>query len=226
MKNYSFTAQTTFRILYYNNKEYVIPVIVITVCILIFLQFIIPQVQQVFWNFSQVNVIQQKVQSIEKNISIASSLDDSQLNQSLQTTFTALPQEKNFSSIIDAVNKAAAISNVFLGDYTVQVGDLGAAAENKNSPKNLQFVLTINGNIYDIQRFLTALKSNMPLSSATDVKVDQSNNAQITVIFYYKPLSAISFTSSTPLQPITDSQNKLLNQIASSNTLSVPNSSR
>lgn len=226
MKKYSFTAQTTFRILYFKNKEYLIPIGVIIVCMLVFFQFIIPQVQQVFWNFSQAIVLRQQIQVIEKNISLVSALNDSRLSQSLQTTFIALPQEKDFIAILNGINKAAAESNVFLGDYTVQIGDISIKSGDKNSGKNLQFVLTINGNIYDIQRFLNALKSNMPLSSATDVKVDQTNNAQITVIFYYKPLPAISFTSSTPLQPLSISQNQVLRQIQNADILTVPTSSR
>lgn len=209
--------QTTFRILYLRYKSYTVPVVVLLVCFFIFIGFIIPQMQSWFSLQSDITAEQNKIATLNQNLTFASKLDQATLTHNLTLASTAIPQSKDFGSVLNAVSDAAVLANVSLGDYSFAVGDLSVSTVNQS---NLQIIVTINGGILDIQKYLLHLKSEFPLSEITDVRVNPTAST-LTVIFYYKTIGKISFDDTMPLLPLSKKENDLLKNLQTLQTITV-----
>lgn len=224
--------ETTFRILYFRYKPYYVSVGVILVCIVLFFQLIIPQVQQWFALRDEVIQEQQKVALLNQNLSIITKINNDSLDKDIQVVTAALPADKDFAAILNAVSNAATTSNVSLGDYSFQVGNLSAVVS--GSQTNLQLTLNIKGGIADAERLIQSLKTQLPLSEVTNVQINSANSSTITTVFYFKPFPQLAFNSSTPLIGITAQDDTLIKTLklytgASSNnplTISLPTASR
>ena len=201
--------QTTFRILYLRYKSYTVPVVVLIVCFFIFIGFIIPQMQSWFSLQSDITAEQNKIVTLNQNLTFASKLDPITLTHNLALASNAIPQSKDFERVLNAVSDAAVLSNVSLGDYSFAVGDLSISTVNQS---NLQIIVTINGGIADVQKYLLHLKSEFPLSEVTDVRVNPTAST-LTVIFYYKTIGKISFDDTLPLLPLSKKENDLLKNL-------------
>jgi len=188
--------QTTFRILYFKYKPYFISVGVMIVCLFVFLEVIIPQIQTWFSIRDQIAQEQQKLTVLNQNLSVITKIDAKTLDTDTQAVSTALPSNKDFAAVLGAISNAAIIANVGLGDYSFTVGNLSSVATADN---NLQLTLTINGGIDDVRRFILALKSQLPLSDVTDVKINSVRSSTLIVVFYIKPFPKFTFSTSTPL---------------------------
>lgn len=210
----AFTKKSTFRILYARYKDYLVPSVIIFVCIIVFFQFNLPQIQDTISLYNHVSDTSSRINIINSNINFASKLDDTTITKDLQTAVKALPQEKDFAGMLDAVSNAAVSSAVVLGDYSVSVGDVsGVAAQNTSS--TLQIALSITGGIQDIERFLLSLKDQLPISNIIEVRIDNGVNSRVTLEFYYKPFPKIDFVPSVPLTDLSQKDKDLLNKYSS-----------
>ncbi len=218
MNRPSIVNQTTARILYFRYKDFFVPVIVIFVCILLVFQVIIPQIQQIFSLNDQIAATNGRIAVLEKNITTATQLDDTQLSSQLQVALRALPSQKDFVGIVAAISNAAVAANVPLGDYAFQVGDIGKV-DTSQKQTTVQLTITIGGGINDVQRFLEALKKQLPLSDVTEVHVLNSSLSSVNIVFYYKPLPQIQFKESNPLPVLSQSENDLLQSLSLVNTV-------
>lgn len=208
--------QSTLRILYFQYKAFIVPVIVIFVCVIIFITVIIPQFQQVISLQGQIADSQQRVTTLNNNIAVATGINDTIVNSQLKTTFLALPQDKDFAAILNAISNAAVLSNVSLGDYSLSVGDI---ASNPSSPQdaNLQLSLNISGDISQVRNFITQLKNQLPLSDISQANIGSGGSGSVTITFFAKPFSKITFLASAPIQPLTKSELDLLSNLYTRN---------
>lgn len=210
--------QTTARILYFRYKEFIVPVIVIFVCIVIVFQVIIPQIQQLFSLNDSIAATQNRIAVLEQNIATANQLDGAQLNSELQVATRALPSQKDFVGIVAAISNAAVSANVPLGDYSFQVGDIGKAVVGQQT--TVQITITIGGGISDVKRFLESLKKQLPLSDVSEVHVINSSLSSVNIVFYYKPTPQIQFQESSPLPVLSQSEKALLQSLSLVNQVS------
>lgn len=208
--------QTTFRILYLRYKSYTVPVVVIFICIIIFVGFVLPQIQSWFSLQSDIITEQNTLTTLNQNLTFASKLDQATLKKNLILAASAVPQEKDFESVLNAVSDAAVLSNVSLGDYSFVVGDLNTSIVQSN----LQIIITINGGISDVERYLAHLKNEFPLSEVTDVRVSPTSST-LTAIFYYKTIGKIAFNDTQQLAPLTKKENDLLSSLQKLQSVSV-----
>ncbi len=107
--------QTTFRILYFRYKGYFIPVGTIIVCMLLFVFVIIPQIQTWFSLRDDTITEQNKIATINQNLTFTSQLDQATLTKQLALASLALPQEKSFEQVLSAVSQAAVNAQLNLG---------------------------------------------------------------------------------------------------------------
>ncbi|HEX8965384.1 MAG TPA: hypothetical protein VF820_03050 [Patescibacteria group bacterium] len=203
--------ETTFRILYFRFKPYLISTAVILVCIILFFQFIIPQIGQWFALRDQVIAEQQKIDVLNQNLNIITKINNATLDKDIQITAAALPSQKDFAAILDAVSNAATTANVSLGDYSFQVGNLSDTAV--GSQTNLQLILSIKGGITDVERFIQSLKTQVPLSDVTNVQINSASSSTLTTVFYFKPFPQFAFNSVTPLIGITAQDDQLIKSL-------------
>src|SRR3990167_3378504 len=83
--------QSTIRILYYRNKEYIIPSAIILICLILFIKFIIPQGQELFLIKEKEKETQTRVENLKKNLNFLSSVDSSDLDSKLEIASNPFP---------------------------------------------------------------------------------------------------------------------------------------
>lgn len=204
----------TFQELYLKHKNYIVPVLIIVVCFILLSQVTIPQVDFLSQKLQEENVERAKLNTLNKNLEILSSLNDSTLDSQLQLATDALPIEKNFAGIVNTVNLSANKAGVFLGDYEFTVGDLSKVGPGKNAP-SLELVLAVNGGAAPTGKFVSELYKSLPVAEVTSIVVT-GNRSTVTAIFYYKPFVGQSDTTS-PLPSLTQDKVSLIRELSAWN---------
>lgn len=203
--------QTTFRILYYRYKAYVVPFITVLICMALFIWVIIPQVQGYFDQQSQIQTEQAQIATLKSNIALLSSSNSTTLNQQTRVVSDALPQQKDFVGILNAVSNASIISGIILGDYSFPVGNLDEV-NTVNQTTGIQVVLNITGSLPNTRKFIAALKSQLPLADVTEVRIGESA-ATITALFYYLPSPKLTLNVGDPLPSLSKKDLNLLTNL-------------
>src|SRR5258708_1652220 len=154
MKNDGWIGKKGFRYWYYRfrDSEYYSLVVIgvtILICLILLFNVIIPEVTQWFSIRDEVIATRQKIAVLQQNINLMNNLDKNKLNGQLQTASDALPPEKNFGFMLNAISSAASLSNVSLNDFAFQVGNLD----------------NTKGQVTDSQfKGVTSLENNLPVS--------------------------------------------------------------
>jgi hypothetical protein len=222
MKNSLWIGKKGLRYWYYNFRDseyYSLTLIGLVVIVSLYLLFtiIIPETSQWFSIRREVIATRQNIATLQQNINLINVMDKNVLNEQLQTASVALPPEKNFSTMLNAITNAAAISNVTLNDYSFQVGNI-ASGQGQSGNSNYSDIpatvitIVVNGNIDDLRKFINTIENSVPISEVTGID-GGGENLSITLQFYQKPFPAVTFNDETPIEPLTASQVNLLHSL-------------
>lgn len=215
MKNIPKLDQSTLRILYTKYKAYLLPVGIIVVCLIIFIQFTLQQIQGFFTTQDEERLLRIRIAMLKQNKDLLTTLPDETLNQQVQTVSTALPSQKDFSGIITALSEAASEAGVGLGDYSFQVGDLSDRPDvTLVGQPFIEVNLLINGGIEGVKNFTQVLAEKLPLSEIISTQLTNTD-ATVKVFFYYKPFTVSQVASDRPLQGFSQKEVELINTLAS-----------
>lgn len=206
----------TLKFLYAGYKEFAIPVVVIIVCFILLLKFIIPQFQALFTLSSEAKKDSSRIPVLKNNFNFLSTLTDSALDPQLQIVNFALPTNKDFIGIINAISYASSFAGVSVDDFQLQIGDLSQAATDTSTFSSISLNLSVNGSIDDINKFIKALYTTLPLSEITSINVGNTSSS-IAINFSYKPLPPVAYNNSTPINPIPTSRLELINTLSNFN---------
>jgi len=210
------------RLLYYRYKgttyfSLAIIAVVFSACILLFFKVIVPQLQNWFSISQEAARTRERIVNIEKNISFMNTLDKRVLNDQLEVATSAIPLEKNFGPIINALSDAAISSGVALDDFSFQVGDVSSTSGKLNlyGQKGLS-ALTVNvgvtGTATQIHAFLKETQEKLPISEATVVDGDEFST-NITLQFYQKQFPRIVFKDDELIVPLSAKNITLLDEL-------------
>ncbi|HSW88099.1 MAG TPA: hypothetical protein VLG12_02960, partial [Candidatus Saccharimonadales bacterium] len=199
------------KLLYFQYRDFFIPVITIFICAIVFLLVVIPQMQAYLLLQNQFAQDQQKLQVLEHNFQKITGLNDQELNIDFNLTTLALPELKNATVILNTISKAASVSNISLKDYTFGLD------EQTKTPKEplLHIMLSLNGNKDQIQKFVHQLSVSLPLSEVSSIDILDNNDATISVTFYIQTISKASINENNPLQLLTDQDKNTINLLSS-----------
>lgn len=209
-----FFGQNDLRFFYYRYKDsgyYNLSIIVFTIimCVILILYVIVPQVEKNFSIRREVAVKRMKIKKMEENINFMNNLNKSLLNSQLQTVFQALPAEKSFIDIINAISDSAIHSGVTLDDFNVNVGK-----DEVESKSFINLSIVINGDINNVKRFLQETSRKLPLSEVEDLAITPDSST-VTMKFNYKSYPEIKLTEDKSIESLTDSQVALIREISS-----------
>lgn len=205
----------TVLFLYRKHKGYIMPIAIIVVSFLLLIKVIIPQIENLSVRQQEVKVEKEKLDALKNNLTTLNGITNDFLDKEVSLTVSALPIEKNFAGVLNAVSISANKAGVFLGDYEFQVGDLSKSTTiGKNLP-SLQLSLSVNGGVGGAIKFITELYRSLPLSEISNIEISNSRSV-IIVLFYYKPFAGgASVTSS--LSQISKNDSANLSQISTWN---------
>lgn len=206
--------RNTFRTLYYHNKNNIFPLLIIIICLFLFLQFILPQIQELSLIKTQESAIRGRINSLQTKYNLIQSFDDSNLEANFQTVSDTLPPYKNYAGIINGVSRTAAVSGISLSDFSFSVGDLSTKSAILSAPPSISISLSLKGNLAATKRFIQNLSKESPLSEVVSIQANDSG-ATINTLFYYKPFPPLQFNSDIPIQPLSEQNYTLLNTLSS-----------
>lgn len=202
-------SQNPIMVIYESYKEYLLTIGIIIICLILFAKFIIPQVQDLLLINGQKKELEGKIRVLKNNIYFLSSLDESDLDSKLQVATGALPSEKDFAGVLNAIQISSARSGVSLGDFTFKVGELSTKSAGLKKEPGMEVTLTVRGGIDNIKRFVVELSKASPISQVSSIDVS-GNSAVIITVFNYKPFSPTAFNGSSPINPLTTKDLNLL----------------
>lgn len=195
-------------------------------CFILATYFVLPQLQSWFSIREEVIKTRERITNINNNITYMSSLDRSVLNSQLEVAVTALPTEKNFDAILNAVSDASLESGVSLGDFVFQVGEVASpsaqpVSANTAGLSTTRVSITVTGNPARVQRFLQELQENLPLSEVMSLEGNQQS-ATLNVQFYQKPLAPYALKADEPIVPVSAENAVTLERLSTWETLLLP----
>lgn len=208
--------QSVLHILYIKYKVYLLPFGIILLCVILFFSFVMPQFQTYFNTRDEVAADETTIAHLNQNLATLQGLNPEQIKTNLAIAEAALPIEKDYAGILNAISEAASSANVSIGDYSFQIGDIYSKNPSTaiNGQLPVDIALTISGTLDDAQNFMAALNKEFPLSEVASISTRNGNGSEIKATFFYNPLPPIQFSPTFLIQPISPVQQKLMISLA------------
>ncbi len=179
-----------FLIYYYRYKESIWfslgvigGIFLISISLIIFIVF--PQIQSWFSLQSEVDATQSRIDVLKSNQNLLNSTSDTLLSKQFDIVKSALPYEKDFVGILEAINTATVKSGVVLNDFSFQVGDLSTKSAQLSNQTAISIQLSLLGRLEQIEEFLKAIYEQLPLSEVIKTSYTKGGSS-ISLIFFYK----------------------------------------
>lgn len=192
-------------LLYYRYKDTVVfEVSVISIIVLasffLIIKVVVPQVENWFSINSEVASEKTTINQLRANKAMLVLADDAALNQDVAVVSSALPFQKDFTGVLNAVNAASANAGVVLDDYSFQVGNLSTKSAQLNQGTSMSLKLLIKGDIDHVQNFIKEIQEKLPLSEVVNTTYSVDGSA-LEILFYYKltpKQTQVSYTNPLP----------------------------
>ncbi|MBI2195896.1 MAG: hypothetical protein HYU48_02525 [Candidatus Levybacteria bacterium] len=207
----------TLKALFRTHKSYLVPVLMVVVSVSLFFFALIPQSQDLMATLGKRSAEEQKLRTLKNNLNLLSTTNETELDLKLSTALKALPQDKDFESVLTTISSVADTSAVGLSNFELKVGDLASETSGNNILPSIEATIILNGGASGVSRFMTELAQSLPISEVkkVDVNVDF---ATILVAFYYKSLSSANISTDAKIMPLSAEQVQLLDKLSLSSS--------
>ena len=207
----------TIKFLFNKYRSVLVPLGVIAVCFVLLIYFVIPQFKDVVGLVNQAQIDSKKNEILKKNIELLSKIDPSTLDSYLKIVNFALPLNKDFIGIINAIAYSSSVSGGSISEFNLEIGDLSDTADvNTGKYSAINVSLFVDGDINIVNQFVDVLSKTFPLSSVTGINVGNTSSV-VQVSFYYKPLAPSEHDDSKVINPISSDSLTLLDNLSDFN---------
>lgn len=206
----------SIKIIYDRNKHYIIPFIVIFVCIGLIVQIILPQFRTLLEVRKEAENASQKLSELKNDLDVLSSLDERILDSQLKTTSFALPISKEIGGILSALFSAANASGVRIGKFSFQVGDLAKSDQKDTKFSFIELTILIDNEIVMVNNFIDIIGKTLPISNISFVKTEKETST-LSLLFYYKLLDP-NLQKDVRILPIPNEKLQVFNKISGFNS--------
>lgn len=223
MNNEIYFGKNSLRFLYYRYRDSAhfmlsITVLIIVICCLLIFGFIIPQIEKWFSIRSEVEATLSRTTVINDNIAYMNALNRAQLESDVQVVTAALPIEKNFGEILNAIGTSSFRSGVAFRDYSFQVGSVASSSGQTSSIvmqglSAVKLTLVINGTVDQLRGFLREVQKTLPLSQVISVE-GTSGAITVTLEFYQKNLPQVTLKDDQPIPRVIETNAVQINQLS------------
>lgn len=172
--------------LYSGNKEFSVPILAIFISIVLFVFMVIPQIISFPSKKAEADQESVKLNKIQAAYDLLSNLDGQVLDTNLTTAQKALPDKKDFESVLNSISSASGNSQTQIIDYTFQ-----SSSNATDKYPTLLFKIEILGGVKEATNFINELYKTYPLSDATGF-TNSNNISKIDVVFYYRAFPPIT----------------------------------
>ncbi len=192
-----------------DNKDFLLPIVVLITGIFMVLVFILPQLISLPTKLTERNSEIARLNEIKIAKEILSRTSDDEVNIQVETVSNALPIDRNFEGIFNAISTAANSSNTQISGYKFsEAVQAGPRSEEAAVSRRLTFTITINGAPDQAGLFLEELYKVGPISDVK--KIDfEGGETKVEVDFFYKPFTKLDQNSYLPKELSADQQQTL-----------------
>ncbi|MBI2613409.1 MAG: hypothetical protein HYW62_01430 [Candidatus Levybacteria bacterium] len=202
----------SLKFIFERNKNFILPSVIILACIVLFFQFVIPQFGLLLAAQEEAKQASLKLQTLKENLNVLTNTDEKALDARLKTLNLALPLNKDFSGILNAIYFASQKKGIILGNFSLQIGDLEDTKKQEDFP-SISLLVPINANASGVNSFVETLAKTVPLSEVTIIKVKNAASS-VKISFYYKPLGSSEYKEDSPIQPISQKGLEIINKLS------------
>lgn len=213
-------SSNTFKVIYYKNKDYILPLFIFFISIAVFFGFLMVQIQEFYTFKTEEDALKGRIIEYQNKLRLISNLDENKLKKDLNMTYLALPPEKDYAGILYGISRAGDLSGVTLSDYSFSVGDLSTKSAEVSPLPSISINFTVKANVDGTKKFIKSLYEAFPLATILSVSLNK-DSANILTNFYYKASSYAAFDIGLPIKEITSEQNLVLEKISSWKTKSL-----
>lgn len=203
---------TTFNILYRKYKSFVLPIIIIIVCVILFFIVIFPQVTAVLDAKETERIERQKLEVLKNNYNLLQNIDLDKLNTDFELLSKTLPPNKDFAGIINSISDKSVKTGVRIGDFEFTIGNISKDTGSTLASPSILISLVVTGDPEAVLSFLKQLYKSMPLCEITTVE-QGDNSARINVQFFYKAFPQGPVNNEAPIVTFTSTDTALINEL-------------
>lgn len=201
-----------FKFIFDKNKSYVFPIVIMLVSIMLFFQFVIPQVSLLLKTRKEAKESSLRLETLKENLDVLINVNEETLDSQLKILNLALPLNKDFIGILNSVYLTAQKAGVNPGSFSLKIGDISKSENDDNFPV-IKLSVPINAGVTEINNFVTAISKTVPLAEAYLVKAGNISS-MVSLSFYYKPLGASNYSWDAHISPISQKGLTLVNQLS------------
>lgn len=213
----------SLKFIFDRNKFYILPSVIILVCIVLFFQFIIPQFKTLLIAKKDAKEASIKLETLKENLNILVNTNENSLDSQLTILNLALPLNKDFAGVLNSIYYVSQKTGVNLGSFSLQIGDLSEAKKNDKFP-TINLSVPINAGVAAINSFVETISKTVPLSEVTLIKIG-AQTSTINLSFYYKPLGSTS-SENIRINPLSKKGLSLINKLTGFENISTSFSQR
>lgn len=212
-KNRASVDYATFKFLYRKYREFGIPLMVILVCTALLIMVLVPQFQNLLELSRKAKESEKNLEVLRKNFDVLSSLNDSLLTSQLRIVSLALPVNKDFIGIINAISYASSVAGVGVSDFQLSVGELSKNGASLSDSLGTSVTLSVDADFEGVNRFMNTLTNTLPLSEVTSISTGDFSSS-LTVNFHNIPFPSTISQGISPIVSLSSDDLNLINQLA------------
>ena len=204
--------------LYFENKEYALPLFAIIVSVLLFFVFIVPQAISFPSRKNEIDIETAKLNKIKESEKVLSTIDEDLIDSQLKIASKALPSNKAFEEVLNSISTVVMLSNTQIKSYQFQEDENVLADANKFP--SLTFEVDIIGGVGQAIEFINQLYKTHPISEVTSI-ISTGNVSTITILFYYKQFPSIIFEDIAQIRNMSAKEKSTIDEISKWDDVSI-----
>ncbi len=191
----------SLKFIFDKNKPFIVPLAIILISIILFIQFVIPQIGSLLKASQEGKEARLKLEILKDNLSVLKNVNQTTLDFQVKILNLALPPAKDFSGILNAIYLASLKTGANLGSFSFKVGDISKSEDGPSFP-TIKVSVPINSGVATVNNFVKTISETVPLSEASLIRIG-SISSTVDLYFYYKPLGALNYSQDTRISPLT-----------------------
>lgn len=211
------TMNDQLMLFYKKYKPFIFSGVFLFFAFFIVFQVIMPQISSIFSLQEKISAKSEEASLLQMSLDNLASLDSTRLAADFKTVNSALPTAKDIGGMFSALNLAAGKSNVTIRGFSLKVGKLFGT---QTTPQTNTFgvpYLTVSAkaSASDSRNFITflsELQKSFPISEVRSMNAE-SSTANFEINFYYQPLDIKALVKQERVEPLTKSENNLLEEL-------------
>ncbi|HUQ85412.1 MAG TPA: hypothetical protein VM077_03755 [Candidatus Limnocylindrales bacterium] len=223
MNNKLFFGKNDLRYLYFRFKDsslYSISIILatITICFMLIASIIIPLANNYFSLRSEVIAKREQIRVVNENIEFMKNLNKDELEDQLAIVTSAVPAQKDFGGIIDALSDSSAKSGASVNDYKFVIGEIASGSarkvgEKKTVSQTIDMTISLEGNTLKVRNFLKELSEKSPLVEVFEID-GSSEYTLVKLKFHYKPYPVITIKADEAIAAVSPKKREVIEKLS------------